>query len=95
AWFTGFAPAGDPEISVSELVEPCKLYLRLPSAKDVDLQMQLRGFLLSCPGLVQVEIYFRDTQRYVPFPGIASVGLDHRMLETLKERIGPENVVVK
>jgi len=86
---------GDPEITVNELAEPCKLYLRLPSSKDVDLQMQLRGFLLACPGFVQVEIYFRDTQKYVPFPGVPSVGLDQKMLDALKLRIGQENVVVK
>ena len=86
---------GDPELTVSELAEPCKLYLRLPSSKDVDLQMQLRNFLLACPGFVSVEIYFRDTQKYVPFPGVPAVGLDKKMLETLKQRIGAENVVVK
>lgn len=86
---------GDPEITVNELLEPCKLYLRLPSSQDMDLQMQLRNYLLACPGFVQPEIYFRDTQRYIPFPGIPGVGLDRTVLQTLGERIGRENVVVR
>ena len=86
---------GDPEVTVNELAEPCKLYLRLPSSKDADLLMQLQGFLRACPGFIQVEVYFRDTQKYVEFPGVTSVGMDQNTLNLLKQRIGAENVVIK
>ena len=83
------------EINVSEVREPCKMYLRLPSQSEEELILQLQGFLNACPGFVPVEAYYSDIKVYESFPGVNGVGLDRKMLSTVKERIGAANVAVQ
>ena len=86
---------GDPELTVSELLPPCKLYLRLPSASQTALLQQAREVLAGSPGHIAVEAYYADKKEYVPFPGIAGVELDKKMIATMCTLIGEKNVVAR
>jgi DNA polymerase III subunit alpha len=85
----------EPELMVSEIQRPCKLYIRLASENDLELQDQIRRYLLQSPGLIPVEAFYADCQQYKSYPGVAGVELDQKVLDTVKDFLGQENVVVK
>jgi len=86
---------GDPELTVSEICDPCKLYLRLPGADAASLLQQLRALLAGNPGPIAVEAYYSDTRRYAPFPGIGGAEPDQQMLTAMRELIGRDNVALQ
>ena len=86
---------GGVELTVSDMLPICKLYLRIPSLSRGDLLEQARRLLQTAAGSVPVEAYYQDVQRYAAFPGLGLVQLDQSMLEQLNQLLGAENVVVK
>ena len=86
---------GNPELTVSDVLEPCKLYLRLESAEETETLQQLRGFMAGFPGFVPVEAFYNDIRRYKPFPGLFGIDLDKTMLQTVENFLGKDNVAVK
>ena len=86
---------GDPEMIVAEILPPCKLYLRVPSASETNAMDQLRVCLGGRFGGVPVEVYYSDRKVYASFPGVSGVELDKAMLASLKNLLGAENLAVK
>ncbi|MBQ6607452.1 MAG: DNA polymerase III subunit alpha [Firmicutes bacterium] len=86
---------GGAEITVSDLLPVCKLYLRLPSLERGDLLDAAREIMLKTPGFVPVEAYYEDVRRYMPFPSLSGVDLDADTVSRLKQLLGPSNVVAK
>lgn len=86
---------GNPELTLSEILPPCKLYLRLPSAGDAPLLQQARELLAASPGHVTVEAYYADRKQYAPFPGIVGTELDKKMFAAMQGLIGESNVVAR
>ena len=86
---------GGAEVTVSDLLPVCKLYLRLPSLSRGDLLDAAREIMLRTPGFVPVESYYEDVRRYMPFPGLGGVDLDADTVSRLKELLGAANVVAK
>lgn len=86
---------GGAEVTVSDLLPVCKLYLRLPSLSRGDLLEQAREIMFKTPGFVPVEAYYEDVRRYMPYPGVGGVDLDADTLGGLRSLLGPANVVAK
>ena len=86
---------GGAEITVSDLLPVCKLYLRLPSLERGDLLESAREIMTKTPGFVPVEAYYEDVRRYMPFPALSGVDLDADTVAGLKQLLGPANVVAK
>ena len=87
--------SGTPELTVTEIIAPCKLYLRLPSSQSTHLITQTQEILRHTPGTVRVEAYYEDVKLYVTFPGISGVELDKNMLTELEAVLGKANVVAR
>lgn len=77
------------------MLTPCKLYIRMPGQTDFELHDQLREYLSSTPGHVPDEAFYTDTRLYKPFPGINGITLDKKILASVKNFMGEDNVVVK
>ena len=60
-----------------------------------ELHDQLREYLSSTPGHVPVEAFYTDTRLYKPFPGMNGITLDKKILASVKNFMGEDNVVVK
>ena len=89
------ADGNSVELMVSDVLTPCKLYIRMPGQTDFELHDQLREYLSSTPGHVPVEAFYTDTRLYKPFPGINGITLDKKILASVKNFMGEDNVVVK
>ena len=89
------ADGNSVELMVSDVLTPCKLYIRMPVQTDFELHDQLREYLSSTPGHVPVEAFYTDTRLYKPFPGINGITLDKKILASVKNFMGEDNVVVK
>ncbi len=85
----------EPELTVGEIREPCKLYLRLPGEDALAVQQQVRALLAGNPGPVAVEAYYSDTRRYAPFPGISGAEPDLEMLAKIRALLGGDNVALR
>ena len=86
---------GTEELMVQEVRTPCKLYLRIAGADRTELIDAARSHMLGSPGRVPVEVFYADTKKYHPFPQVAGVELDKKMLKDLDILLGKGNVVVK
>ena len=89
------ADGNSVELMVSDVLTPCKLYIRMPGQTDFELHDRLREYLEATPGHIPVEAFYMDTKLYAPFPGVPGVELDKKILSTVKGLMGEDNVVVK
>ena len=87
--------SGSPELTVSEVLPPCKLYLRISTSQSYELIQSVREILSGSPGFIITEAYYADQKRYVPFPGISGVDIDSHLLDSLYAVLGNDNVAVK
>jgi len=77
--------ANDPEQKASQ-----KLYIRLES-KDCPLVRKVKPMLSMFPGSMPAVLYYADTKKREQ----CIITPDQRLLNRLKELLGPENVVLK
>ncbi len=84
----------EPLIRQDGLAEPPpgrrKLYVRLPALSDPRFEM-IKKILMMFPGEEDIIFYFEDTKKRLR----AGCLLHDALLEELRERLGPEHVVMK
>lgn len=85
----------DPEISVDDVKSPLKLYIRVERSDDMEMLQQLKGLMLDYRGMIEVRVYFEDLKQYEAFPGVSSVEIDKRLIESLEIILGKGNVIAQ